>query len=177
LNARGTLIANIDADSRLPAGWLNKTLREFKKKPKLIALSGPYIYHDLRPGARAIVGMFYCLAFLLYVVNRHVLNVGSMVQGGNFVVRRNALEAVGGYDTTILFYGEDTDIARRLHKLGPVKFMLRFPIYSSGRRLAREGMFTIGLRYTMNYFWVIFFKKPFTLSSPKEVSHSDDMKN
>ena len=61
------------------------------------------------------------------------------MQGGNFVVRRDALQKIGGYDTNISFYGEDTDVARRLSKVGHVKFTFDLPALSSGRRLAKEA--------------------------------------
>jgi hypothetical protein len=85
-----------------------------------------------------------------------------MLQGGNFIVRRDALEKIGGYDVSLSFYGEDTDIARRLNKVGHVKFTFKLPALSSGRRLAKEGGLTTGLRYAINYFWITFFGKPFT---------------
>jgi len=86
-----------------------------------------------------------------------------MLQGGNFVVRRSALEKIGGFDDEhFSFYGEDADIAMRLHSAGPVKWTFSFPIYSSGRRIAAEGPFTMSSRYTMNYIWVLLFKKPLT---------------
>ncbi|HTX53816.1 MAG TPA: galactosyltransferase-related protein [Candidatus Baltobacteraceae bacterium] len=87
---------------------------------------------------------------------------GSMVQGGNFVCRRTALQQVGGFDTRIQFYGEDTDIAQRLHPLGKVKFTFGLPIYASGRRLVKEGVLMTGLRYSVNYVWVVVFGRPFT---------------
>jgi len=99
---------------------------------------------------------------LIYVVNRYVLRAGSMVQGGNFVLRRDALEKIGGFDTSISFYGEDTDIARRMNCVGKVKFKFRLKMFSSARRLKHEGMLKIAGRYTMNYFWTTFRKKPFT---------------
>ena len=85
-----------------------------------------------------------------------------MVQGGNFVLSRAALEAIGGYDTSITFYGEDTDIARRLHSAGKVLFTFDLKMLSSARRLKHEGMITIAFRYAVNYFWTTFFKRPFT---------------
>jgi hypothetical protein len=39
------------------------------------------------------------------------------------------------------------------------------PTKSSGRRLAKEGGLTIALRYGINYFWIIFFNRPFTKTS------------
>ena len=91
-----------------------------------------------------------------------VFHVGAMIQGGNFVVRRSALEAIGGYNTAIDFYGEDTDIARRLSKKGRVKWTFRLPIYSSGRRLMEEGIVRVAARYALNFFWVTFFGRPWT---------------
>ena len=88
-----------------------------------------------------------------------------MLQGGNFVLRKSALDKVGGFNTSIDFYGEDTDIACRMCEVGDVKFSFSFPIYSSGRRLAKEGIFTTGCRYAVNYLWTICFHRPFTETS------------
>ncbi len=162
----GELIANVDSDSRLTPGWLRQVLDTFdefeRKGKKLVALSGPIEYYDLSPSQRVSVHLFYLLAFVLYVLNRYVLRAGSMVQGGNFVLRAAALNEIGGFNTDIAFYGEDTDIARRLNRVGRVVFTFQLKMFSSARRLKKEGMFTIGMRYTINYLWTTFRKKPFT---------------
>jgi glycosyltransferase involved in cell wall biosynthesis len=158
----GELIANVDSDSRLTPGWVETVLKEFAAEPKLVALSGPFIYYDLSPNQRVSVRIFYAIAYLVYALNRYVLRAGSMVQGGNFALRRAALEKIGGFDTSISFYGEDTDIARRMNQVGEVKFTFDLKMFSSARRLKKEGMLRIALRYTINYFWTIFGKTPFT---------------
>ncbi len=130
LASTGSLIANVDADSRLTPGWVEKVLTTFRDSRSetktatrpLVALSGPLVYYDLTPRQRRLVHVFYLIAWLTYATNKYILRVGSMVQGGNFVLSRAALEAIGGYDTSITFYGEDTDIARRLHAVGKVLF-------------------------------------------------------
>ncbi len=158
----GHLVANVDADSRLTPGWLQKVLTAFKANPKLLALSGPLVYYDLRPLQRQLVRIFYGLAWTTYVLNRYVLRVGSMVQGGNFVVTRAALKQIGGFNLGITFYGEDTDIARRLNSVGEVLFTFRLPMFSSARRLRKEGILTMAWRYSVNYLWTTFHEKPFT---------------
>jgi len=158
----GELIANVDSDSRLTPGWVDKVLRNFAGDAKMVALSGPFIYYDLTPQQLVSVRIFYAAAYLVYALNRWVLRAGSMVQGGNFVLRRDALVKIGGFDTTISFYGEDTDIARRMHQVGSVKFTLDLKMFSSARRLNKEGMLTMAGRYTLNYLWTTFSKKPFT---------------
>lgn len=165
LAATGDLIANTDADTILTPDWIETVFHEFSKNPKLVALSGPFIYYDLSRRLNFWVKFFYYIAFISYLLNRYILRLGSMLQGGNFVVRRTALEAIGGYNPNIEFYGEDTDMARRLHKVGQVKFTFRLPILTSGRRLAEEGVLTMALRYGINYFWMIWLGRPFSKAS------------
>lgn len=161
LASKGELVANIDADTRMTKGWIDKVFEEFSRNEKLVGLSGPFIYYDLSKQARAAVKAFYYMGFFSYLLNRYVLGVGSMLQGGNFVIKRSALEAIGGFNSEFDFWGEDTDLARRLAKVGGVKFTFELPIYASGRRLEKEGMVRTGWRYALNYFSTIFFKKPY----------------
>ncbi len=158
----GELIANVDSDSRLTPGWISRVIAAFDAEAKLAALSGPFIYYDLTPRQRVLVQVFYATAFVTYLLNRYVFRVGSMVQGGNFVVRRSALEQIGGFNLAIHFYGEDTDLARRLHTVGRVRFTFALKMFSSARRLKHEGILTMAARYSMNYLWTTFFAKPFT---------------
>jgi glycosyltransferase involved in cell wall biosynthesis len=160
--SRGALIANPDADTRMPRQWLTRVLQEFEQDPTLTALSGPYRYYDLPMYAQTLVQAYNSLAFATYVVNHHVLGVGSMIQGGNFVVRRAALEKIGGYNTSIEFYGEDADIATRISRVGKVKWSWQLYMYSSGRRFTEEGLVTAGTRYAINYLWTTFHGKAFT---------------
>lgn len=160
--SKGELIANVDSDSRLTPGWVDTVLTTFAEEPKLVALSGPFVYYDLSPRQRVSVQVFYAAAFLVYALNRWVLRAGSMVQGGNFVLRRDALVKIGGFNTAIAFYGEDTDIARRMSRVGKVRFTFGLKMFSSARRLKHEGIFTMAGKYTINYLWTTFRKKPFT---------------
>ncbi|MDA8050768.1 MAG: glycosyltransferase [Rhodospirillales bacterium] len=160
--ASGPLIAHIDADTILPEGWLARALAEFAATPRLAGLSGPYIYYDSPRSLRVAAALFYRVAFVNYLLVRFVLRAGSMMQGGNFIVSRDALQEAGGFDSGFKFYGEDTDLARRLSKVGAVKFSFRMVALSSGRRFAAEGMVRVGLRYTANFFWATFRKRPLT---------------
>jgi glycosyltransferase involved in cell wall biosynthesis len=162
LASSGDLIANIDADSILPSGWIEKVYEQFSLDDDLVALSGPYEYYDLSKLTNYLVKLYYLPAYGLHLVTHRLLGVGAVLQGGNFVLRRTALEKVGGFNVNIQFYGEDTDIARRIQKVGRVKFLPAFKMRTSGRRLRKEGVLKTGARYAINYFWIICFKKPFT---------------
>jgi len=165
LAAGGRLIANIDADTVLPAGWLRRVFDAFDASPELVALSGPYVYNDISTLSRLVVRAFYLLGYGLCALNRLVFRVGSMLQGGNFVVTHDALERIGGYRSDFAFYGEDTDVACRLAAVGTVRFSFAQWAYSSGRRFAKEGLVRTGIRYAMNFVWTTAFQKPFTQTS------------
>lgn len=91
LRAGGDLIANVDADTIVTEGWLERVLEEFCRHPRLVALSGPYIYYDTSKATRVAVRAFYCMGYAFYILSQFVLRTGSMLQGGNFVVRRTGL--------------------------------------------------------------------------------------
>ncbi len=162
--ATGEIIANIDSDTMLPEGWLDTVLVEFESNDRLAALSGPFIYYDLSLMQRALVRIFYFFGYISHLISHHIFRTGAMLQGGNFIVRRTHLEQAGGFDTTIEFYGEDTDVARRISKVGRVKWTFRLPMYASGRRLAKEGVITMGLRYAANHFHTLVRGKPLTMT-------------
>jgi len=159
--ATGDLIANIDADTILADGWIDKVIDKFKYNPQMVAFSGPFVYFDMPWRINFLVKLFYGLGYITYFFNRHVFHISSMLQGGNFIFRKSAFEQIGGYNHNFDFYGEDTDVAKRLNKVGDVVFSFSLPIYASGRRLKEEGLLKSGFKYSINYFWTIFFKKPF----------------
>lgn len=155
------LVANIDSDTMLTEGWIDKVLAEFTANPQLVALSGPYIYYDLSTWNQFLVRGFYCLSYVAYLIAK-LFRIGSMIQGGNFVLKRSAWEKAGGFDRTIAFYGEDTDVAVRMSKVGPVKWTFGLPMLTSGRRLEKEGVFKTAGTYVLNFFWVTFVGRPKT---------------
>jgi glycosyltransferase involved in cell wall biosynthesis len=163
--SHGEFIAFIDADTEMPAGWLSTMEREFAKNPKLVCVSGPFIYYDLPKSIRVLVKIFYILGYIIYLISRALFHRTTIVQGGNYMVRRWAFEKIGGQDVDILFYGDDTDLAIRLSSVGIVKFSFKIPILASGRRLAKEGVFTMGSRYALNNIWMVFFRRPFTMAA------------
>jgi len=157
--ATGELVANVDADTMLTPGWVDKVLEKFEKNPNLVAFSGPFILYDMSLWVRFWSRVFYILGYLTYLFNQLFLGVG-MLQGGNFIFRKSAFEKIGGYNSKIIFYGEDSDVARRLSKEGEVIFSFDLPILASGRRMKKEGLFRSGIKYVVNYIWTIYFNKP-----------------
>jgi glycosyltransferase involved in cell wall biosynthesis len=160
LVSKGKFIANIDADTILPQGWLRTALAEFAQRPDVVALSGPHIHYDLPRAARLIAAGFYRGVYLIHLLSRLLAGRGSVIQGGNFIVSRSALEAAGGFNPEFRFWGEDAELARRLRKLGAISFTPALRALSSGRRFAGEGLFKVLWRYSANYLWAHLFKHP-----------------
>lgn len=159
MRASGELIANIDADTIMTPGWIDKVLKKFEENPKMVAFSGPHIMYDVKWSVRYWSRVFYYAGYISYSFNQLFFGIG-MLQGGNFIFRKSAFEKIGGYNTNIIFYGEDTDVARRLSKEGKVIFSFNLPIYASGRRMKKEGMIKAGVKYVVNYLSTIYLKKP-----------------
>ena len=162
LAARGKLIANIDADTILPPGWLDVALAEFERRPRLVALSGPFIHYDAPRRVQLMAAGFYRLALLGSRLVKMVTGTGSMMQGGNFIISKSASEATDTSNPQFRFYGEDTEIARRLGKVGDVRFSFSLRAYSSGRRLVAEGLVKVASLYLVNYIYTVLLNRPFS---------------
>jgi glycosyltransferase involved in cell wall biosynthesis len=162
LESSGELIVNLDADTRMPRGYLSAVVREFERDPRMVCFTGPFVYFDLPALPKIFSMLFYMFQFLPNIVGQRILRIGAVAQGGNFVVRRSALDTIGGYDTSIEFYGEDTDVATRLSKVGIVRFSFRLPMRTSGRRLRTEGTLKSGYLAAMNIMFVLFYGRPLT---------------
>jgi glycosyltransferase involved in cell wall biosynthesis len=85
LHANYDLLANIDADNTIPVGWLDKALAALD--PATVVVTGPLVYPEFSGLMQILTKLFYLIGRL----SHHTL--GTMVQGGNFIVRKSALDA------------------------------------------------------------------------------------
>ena len=155
--ARGAILAYIDADTRMPHGWIGRVLDSFEADDQVVCVSGPYIYYDVTSVKAASIRLYWRLiAAPAYRLTSY------MAVGGNFAVRAEALTNIRGFDTTIPFYGEDTDIARRLASVGRVVFDKDLVMPTSARRLHTEGFLMTGVRYAANFATEVVFGRPLT---------------
>jgi glycosyltransferase involved in cell wall biosynthesis len=153
--ARGRLIANIDADSKITSAWLWEALSGLSDD-NVVAVTGPLEYEDVSSSLRMMTKLYYALA---KISNDHI---GVFLQGGNAIIRKSALDEVGGYDTSIAFYGEDTMTAKRIQHLGKIVFNPRMITTTSPRRLKEQGLIKTSWLYISNYFSVTFKNKSAT---------------
>ena len=155
MEAEGDILAYIDADTRMPEGWVHRVEKEFEKNTKLASISGPYRYHDGTLLQKIILNIIWWIfAPIAYRI------AGYALLGGNFAIKKEVLDKMNGFDTNIEFYGEDTDIARRASKFGEVAFKIDFYIYSSSRRFGSEGLLKTNIKYAMNFISEVLIKRP-----------------
>lgn len=147
-------VAYIDADCLLTPNWFSMVEYHHRKHPNFVSLTGPVTYYDGPAYLRFVV------RFLEWVILPSAcFMAGYIIIGGNFVARRDALIAVGGFDPDVAFYGEDADIARRLAKVGYVLLRMNLVVQTSARRLQREGVVTTYVRYAANFLSHVVFHR------------------
>ena len=159
--ARGDLLLYIDADCRAPRWWVARIERRFACRPGLVALSGTYRFHDWHLAGRALIRAYDCtLAPVTHVLLKYVFRCGVVFYGGNFAVRRAALDAIGGFDTSIEFHGEDTNLGRRLARVGAVTLSDRCWVHTSARRYRAMGTWAVIGLYVRNFWSEILRHRP-----------------
>ncbi len=152
------VLAYIDADTRMPAGWVRNAVALLESRPDAVSASGPGYYYDATQTEAFLLTLgWWISAPLGYRL------AGYMLFGAHFAVKRSALLAIGGFNTSVEFYGEDTDLARRLSRVGKTVFNMDFYILTSARRFHDEGMLKIMGRYVLNFLWQAAFGKPYTM--------------
>lgn len=146
LTAMGDILAFLDADTIPSAQWIENGLRYFRD-PSIVAVTGSYDFYDsgrvLQLGARLVSACIYPAALWF---TQDVRKSGIMI-GGNCFIRASALEAIGGFNTAIEFWGDDTDTAMRLARVGRIAYGRDVFVRTSARRYYRDGI----IRTLWNY--------------------------
>lgn len=157
--ASGDIIVNTDADCLPHPEWLSDGVKHFTLD-HIVAVTGPCDFHDAGPLFRNGTLVFQKTVYPFFSKTFQALRFGAILIGGNNFVRSSALKAIGGYNTSIVFYGEDTDTAKRLSKHGKLLFKKDVVIKTSSRRFVKEGTWETLFTYILNFFWVTFLKTP-----------------
>jgi GT2 family glycosyltransferase len=105
--ARAPIVAFVDSDCEPDAAWVQAILGAFERDPEAVGVEGKTITRpdEVRPFTHQIEnlrGGVYCTANVAY--------------------RRWVLERVGGFDEDFFYGHEDTDLAIRAGRFGPIRF-------------------------------------------------------
>jgi glycosyltransferase involved in cell wall biosynthesis len=166
--AGGEILVYLDADCRAPHDWLRRVEQRFARDPNLVAISAPYRFYDWDWWGRALIRAYdLTLAPLTQVLVKRILQIGTVFYGGNFAVRRDALARIGGFDTSIEFHGEDTNLGRRLLAAGKVSLAYDCYVHTSARRYLAMGTGAVIRLYVRN------FTSELLRHRPSDASHVD----
>ena len=161
--ARGEIIANIDADCVPDRDWLSKGVKHFitDTSGSISAVSGPYDYHDAKWFFRnsSLLTQKYIYRSVSVILQLPFIKNGAVLIGGNNMIRANVLKKTNGYNTSLTFYGEDTDTAKRVANHGRVVFNPKLVMKTSARRFQDEGVIAIESKYIYHFLKHIFTKK------------------
>lgn len=155
--ARGEFIARIDADCIPDKEWITRATSHFTNS-NISSVTGPYEYYD---GDRLFkIFWHYYQRYVYSTINwmLQFLHKGALLVGGNSMMRASHLEKIGGFNTSIVFYGDDTDLAKKLSKIGAVIFDKKLTMKSSARRFKKEGFLKIIYFYTNGFLKMTFRK-------------------
>ncbi len=158
--ARSSVLAYVDADCRVPLRWLERVEAQLHAS-NAVAVTGPYKFYDWDRLGRALIAAYdIVLAPPTHVVVHHAFGIGAILYGGNFAVRADALARIGGFDRTIEFHGEDTNLGRRLAAIGRVKLCADCWVWTSARRYVAMGKRKVFGLYVRNFWSEILRHRP-----------------
>jgi len=159
--ARSDILAYVDADCRAPITWLERVVARLERSDAPVAVTGPYRFYDWDSSGRALIRLYdYLVAPATHALVHHGLGLGAILYGGNFAVRSGALEAIGGFDRSIEFHGEDTNLGRRLTAVGRVDVARDCWVWTSARRYRAMGKGAVFSLYVRNFWSEILRHRP-----------------
>jgi len=161
LTANCDVLAYIDADCRVPLTWLERVERRLERQPAVVAVTGPYRFYDWDLLGRALIRAYdLVVAPPTHLLVHYGLGLGAILYGGNFAVRREALERIGGFDRSVEFHGEDTNLGRRLTPIGSVVLARECWVWTSARRYRAMGKRKVFGLYVRNFWSEILRHRP-----------------
>jgi glycosyltransferase involved in cell wall biosynthesis len=159
-HASSHILAYVDADCRVPFRWLERIERRFRQEA-VVAVTGPYRFYDWDLTGRGLIRMYdYAVAPPTHMLVHYGLGLGAVLYGGNFAVRSDALARIGGFDRTIEFHGEDTNLGRRLTPVGSIKLARDCWVWTSARRYRAMGKRKVFGLYVRNFWSEILRHRP-----------------
>ncbi|MFH2118645.1 MAG: glycosyltransferase family A protein [Candidatus Paceibacterota bacterium] len=152
---RGKIIAMTDADTRVPKNWLKRIHQAFTQYPQAVAIGGTFQYYD---GSRII-------RLIIKILNSiHPRLIIASLSGMNMSFKKEAYEAVGGFDRNINLQA-DSYIGNQLMKYGKIIILRDNQVLSSSRRMSTplqtisEVLVRIVNAFSLKIFNMTVFKK------------------
>ncbi|MAG22328.1 MAG: hypothetical protein CL943_03425 [Candidatus Diapherotrites archaeon] len=142
--AKGEVICFTDADADIPDSWVQNIAEEFEKDKKLALLYGPVYLSDegsIKKSINKYLMYYYLVVLSTFGMHNPI--------GSNIAVRRTAFEKIGGFNTNLVT-AEDLDLAKRIGKVGKLKFSKKVFVDVSARRIKKWGYIRYAIFHMIN---------------------------
>lgn len=157
--AKGQIIASTDADTRVPATWLENINKRMEDKT-VAGVMGTFLFYDRgwiwNTLAKIITPCIMGIDWLLGKGGNHFL-------GMNFAVRKDIFEKSGGF-TKDLQYGEDIDLGKKVKKIGKIIYVKELRVQTHSRRYQPNLAFA---KYLINFVKTSATGKPYRNELPQ----------
>jgi glycosyltransferase involved in cell wall biosynthesis len=159
--AKGDILAFVDADCRAPIWWMARIEHRLTPPGEPIGVTGPYRFYDWDWRGRTLIRLYdVAVAPPTHFLVHHALQIGAILYGGNFAVRKEALARIGGFDRSIEFHGEDANLGRRLTTIGRIDVRGDCWVWTSARRYRAMGKRRVFGLYVRNFWSEILRHRP-----------------
>jgi glycosyltransferase involved in cell wall biosynthesis len=151
--AHADLLLFLNADTIIPniELFLRRVVQRFTANESLSAVATRV---EVLPEERRWSDVLFHAYFNRYVRYANMIGLG-MGRGECQIVRREAFEALNGYDPQMAA-GEDFDLYRRLRSTGRVKYDKKLLVFESPRRYRKYGYARVYFDWIRNGFVVLF---------------------
>ncbi|HVP35923.1 MAG TPA: polysaccharide deacetylase family protein [Terriglobales bacterium] len=153
--ANGEILLYIDADTVVPTEFLSKISEFLDKHREVAAVTTPFFFYDGDWKTNVLNKSAFKVFCPLYFMVLDVFHLPKSLLGSTFAVRKHILEKIGGFNTNIKFYGEDTDLSIRISKEGPIAFLPDLYSSTSARRYLSQGLLKTQSIYLFYHFSLI----------------------
>jgi len=157
--ARGKYLVYVDADTTIPPSYLETVVQALTRSDRIVAVSNPFRFSDGTRGQDLLIYLYFRLVYPCQAMILRLIGRSRQVIGGSFIVRADALERVGGFNTELEFFGEDTELSKRLGRIGVISFIYDIQSSTSARRFQVNGNIQTSYVYVKNYFAMVFFNR------------------
>lgn len=146
--AKGDILAYLDADTRAYPSWLSVIDDAFENE-STIAITGPWETYDLPDSFTK----WFLHNFQEEAMLPITLYLGHPdLNGMNMAIRTDIYHKAGGFNTNLNVH-DDFDLAKRISRFGKVKYIKNMKVATSGRRY-KKGILTGIMSYhkgSLNY--------------------------
>jgi len=158
--ASGDIIACTDADSVVPPNWISRLVREYASDDRIVAVGGEIQFEH--PNWKSVVLTRVLIPFVNKVDRGS--RAGPHMWGANMSVRRDAFEAVGGWNPRFSLQA-DSELSERLRTVGRVTVVESLRVRTSSRRWNQSLVSGVYL-YVANWLWFHTFGTPLYMEFP-----------